>query len=224
MHHEIEHDPAFAQLAVDLDAGEGVQAEGGALVSHSEGVEIDTAATGGVLSSVKRSMLGGESMFMNTFSAPNGGQVTLAPPLPGDILAQELTDETLYAQSGAYLAGDQNIDVDTSFGGAKSFLGGKGLFLVKLSGTGSVFLSSYGAATAVDLGPGETYTVDTGHVVAFEGSVGYDVNRVGGLRSTLLSGEGLVCRMTGPGRVWVQSRSPDAFLSWLAPQLPGNDN
>ncbi len=223
MDHTIEHDPAFAQVEVELAPGEGVRAEGGALVSHSDGVDIDTSATGGLISSVKRSMLGGESMFMNTFSAPDGGRVTLAPPLPGDVLVQELAGETLYAQSGAFLAGSEAVDVDTSFGGAKTFLGGKGMFLVKLTGDGPVFLSSYGAATAIDLDPGETHIVDTGHVVAFEGSVDYDVSRVGGLRSTLLSGEGLVCRLTGPGRIWVQSRSPDAFLSWLAPRLPGND-
>lgn len=224
MRYEIEHEPSFAQVTIDLDPGEGVRAEGGAMVSHSDGVEIETSATGGVLSSVKRSLLGGESFFMNTFTAPSGGEASFAPPLPGDIVPIELGGEPLYAQSGAFLAGEQSIDVDTSFGGADTFLGGKGLFLLELTGEGTAFLGSYGAVSAVKLDPDETYTVDTGHVVAFDGSVGYDVNRVGGLRSTLLSGEGVVCTLTGPGTVWVQSRSQDAFLSWLAPKLPSSDD
>ena len=119
MRHEIESGPAYSLLNVTLDDGESLQAEGGAMVSHGENVSMDTNATGGFLKSLRRSVLGGESFFQNTFAASGGeGEVTLAPALPGDVVHEELTDETLYVQSGSYVAGDADLDVDTEFGGA----------------------------------------------------------------------------------------------------------
>ncbi|CCQ32648.1 Mitochondrial biogenesis AIM24 protein [Halorhabdus tiamatea SARL4B] len=220
MDYDIEHRPSYALLSVDLDQSEELQAEAGAMVSHTDGITIDTKAQGGIVDSLKRTAFGGESFFMNTFSADRPGHVTLAPPLPGDVISKELRDERLLVQSGSFLAADAGIDIDTKFGGGRTFFGGEGLFLLELSGTGRTFLSSYGAIERVDLDPGETYTVDTGHIVAFEGSTNFDVKKVGGLKSTLFSGEGLVCEFSGEGSVWLQTRSTDAFLSWLIPNLP----
>lgn len=216
----IDHRPAYALLTVDLEPGESVRAEAGAMVGMDDGISVDTGASGGLFGSLKRSVLGGESFFQNTFTAEDAGSVSLAPPLPGDVVRHDLDAETLYVQSGSYLASDPELDLDTEFGGAKTFFGSEGLFLLSLSGTGPSFLASYGAIQERELEPGERYTVDTGHIVAFEGSASFDVRRVGGLKSTLFSGEGLVCAFEGPGRVWLQSRSQDAFLSWLVPQLP----
>ncbi|WP_336360748.1 TIGR00266 family protein [Haladaptatus sp. ZSTT2] len=224
MHHEIDHRPSFALVTVHLDTGEAIVTEAGSMVSYTDGVEIKTAANGGILGSLKRSVLGGESFFMNTFTANTAGHVTLAPPLPGDVVNHDLEDETLYVQSGSFLAADPSIDIDTKFGGGRTFFGGEGLFLLKLTGTGETFLSSYGAIQEVELDADERYIVDTGHVVAFEETANFTVNKVGGLKSTLLSGEGLVVTFTGPGRIWMQTRSEDAFLSWLIPQLPTNNN
>jgi len=222
MRHEINHRPSFALLTVDLDAGESLRAEAGAMVSHDDGIDVETDASGGILNSIKRSVLGGESFFQNTFTAREAGHVSLAPPLPGDIVRHDLADETVYVQSGSYLASEPAVALDTKFGGGKTFFGSEGLFLLEATGSGATFLSSYGAIEAVELDAGETYAVDTGHVVAFEGSTDFSVERVGGLRSTLFSGEGLVCRFTGPGTVWLQTRSEDAFLSWLVPKLPSS--
>jgi len=224
MEHEIRHRPSFALLELSLDRGEAVSAEAGAMVTHSDGIDIETSANGGLMSSLKRSVLGGESFFMNTFTATEPGTVSLAPPLPGDLAHHELTNETLYVQSSSFIAAAPGIDIDTEFGGGRTFFGGEGLFLLELSGTGPAFLSSYGAIEEVTLDPGERYVVDTGHIVAFEETVDFSVRKVGGLKSTLLSGEGLVCEFTGTGTIWVQSRSPDAFLSWLIPQLPSNNS
>ena len=224
MEDNIEYRPSYALLELDLAAGESVRAEAGAMVSYSEGIEIETGASGGLFGSLKRSVLGGESFFQNTFTAERGGQVTLAPPLPGDVVRHDLESERMLVQSGSFLAADDAIELDTEFGGAKTFFGSEGLFLLELSGTGPTFLSSYGAIHSVDLAEGERYTVDTGHIVAFEETADFSVNAVGGLKSTLFSGEGLVCRFTGPGRVWLQSRSQDAFLAWLIPQLPTQGN
>ncbi|WP_439028512.1 TIGR00266 family protein [Haloarchaeobius sp. DT45] len=221
MEHEIRNRPSYALLDVDLAAGESLMAEAGALVSHTDGIDISTArGEGGLFKSVKRSVLGGESFFRNTYTAETPGHVTLAPALPGDVVAHELTGETLFVQAGSYLASAPSLDVDTKFGGARSFLGGEGFFLLELTGEGPVFLSSYGAVESVDLEAGERYTIDSGHVVAFEGTTSYDVRRVGGLKSTLFSGEGLVVDFEGPGTVWLQTRSEDAFLAWLIPRLP----
>ncbi|CQR51195.1 MULTISPECIES: TIGR00266 family protein [Haloferax] len=224
MDHSIDYRPSFALLTVSLDEGESLRSEAGAMVSYSDGIDIETNANGGLFGSLKRSVLGGESFFQNTFSARQAGEVSLAPPLPGDIVHHGLADETLYVQSGSYLASDPVLDLDTSFGGAKTFFGSEGLFLLKLTGTGDCFLSSYGAIHEVELGDGERYTVDTGHIVAFDETTDFSVERVGGLKSTLFSGEGLVCTFTGPGTVWTQSRSMDSFLSWLIPKLPTNNS
>ncbi|WEL17428.1 AIM24 family protein [Halorhabdus sp. SVX81] len=223
MEYDIEHRPSYALLSVELDQSEAIQAEAGAMVSHTDGIVIETEATGGIVDSLKRTAFGGESFFMNTFSAERPGHVTLAPPLPGDVIGKELADDRLLVQSGSFLAAESGIDIDTKFGGGRTFFGGEGLFLLELSGTGRTFLSSYGAIERVDLDPGETYTVDTGHIVAFEGSTTFDVKKVGGLKSTLFSGEGLVCEFSGEGAVWLQTRSTDAFLSWLIPNLPAGD-
>mgnify|MGYP000047143936 CR=1 FL=1 len=222
MDHEIRHRPSFALVDVNLERGESITAEAGAMVAHTDGIEIDTG-TGkeGFLKKLKRSTFGGEKLFRNTFSAPDtDGTVTFAPPLPGDVVQHQLRDQTVFVSSGGYLAGDDALDVDTKWGGGKSFLGGEGFFLLKISGSGPLFTTSYGAVEPVDLSSGQRHTVDTGHVVAFEQSVSWSVRRVGGLKSTLFSGEGLVCDFEGPGTVWLQSRSQDAFVSWLVPKLP----
>jgi uncharacterized protein (TIGR00266 family) len=220
MEYEIQHRPSFAAVDVHLASGESIMAEAGAMVSHTDGVDIETnRGGGGLMKNLKRSVLGEESFFRNTFTATADASVTLASPLPGDVVHHDLAG-TIYVQSGSYLAADPAIDVDTTFGGGRSFFGGEGLFLLELEGSGSTFLSSYGAVNRHKLDAGETFTVDTGHIVAFQGAVEWDVTKVGGLKSTLFSGEGLVAKFKGPGTVWTQTRSQDAFLSWLIPQLP----
>lgn len=218
---EITHQPAYAHLHVALDAGESVLAEPGAMVSHSDGVAVDTTTSrDGILSSA-RSMLGGESMFANEFTATDGpGTVTLAPATPGDVDHHALDDETLYAVDGAFLAADPGVDISAEFGGLKSLLAGASLVPLALRGPGDVFVDAFGGLERVDLAAGETYTVDNDHVVAWEESVAFDARRVGGLKTTLLSGEGLVMEFTGPGTVWYQTRGLDAFASALAALLP----
>ena len=222
MDYEIAHRPSFATVEVTLDAGEQVRAEAGAMISHGDGVEMETNATGGFLKSLRRGLFGRESFFQNTFTAPESGSgtVTFAPPLPGDVVHHELDGDTVYVQSGSYIASDPALELDTEFGGARTFFGSEGLFLLRIEGAGPLFVSSYGAIEERELSAGETYTVDTGHIVAFEDGIDFTVRRVGGLKSTLLSGEGLVAEFSGEGRVWIQTRSQDAFLAWLIPKIP----
>jgi len=112
------------------------------------------------------------------------------------------------------------VEIDTKWGGARTFFASEGLIMLRARGSGLLLLSSYGAIHPIDLPAGQRYTVDTGHLVSFTEGMGFNVRVVGGMRSTLFSGEGLVVDLTGPGRVYMQTRSEDAFLSWLAPNLP----
>ncbi len=218
---EILYKPAYSLGVLKLSGGEQVRVEGGAMVSMSEDVTIETKATGGILKSLARSVLGGESFFQNTFTAPSkGGVVTVAPPLPGDLFALKLQNEGLMIQSGSYVASESGVELDTKWGGAKTFFASEGLIMLRGSGSGDLLLSSYGAIDEKNLAAGEKLTVDTGHLVAFTEGIPFKVKKVGGLKSTLFSGEGLVVELTGPGRVLMQTRSANAFLSWLIPKLP----
>ena len=220
MKHEILYKPSYSLAVLSMERGEDIVAESGAMVSMSSGISIETAARGGLLGGLTRKFLGGESFFMNTFHADEAGEITIAPPLPGDVLHMEMRNQTIMVTSGAYLACSKEISVDTQWGGAKTFFSKEGLFLLRVHGSGDLFLSSFGAIHPKELRNGETYIVDTGHMVAFDENVNYRVTRVGGLKSTLFSGEGLVCELTGPGKIYLQSRSDDAFLTWLMPRIP----
>jgi uncharacterized protein (TIGR00266 family) len=221
MKYEIQYRPSYALGLISLEAGEKIQAEAGAMVSMSDSIKMDSSVRGGIMSGLKRSVLGGESLFINTFTAEQPGEVTVAPALPGDIVALDLQNQTLLVQSGSFLAATPDINIDTKWGGAKTFFSREGLFLLKCTGVGTLFLSSYGAIHLVDLQPGQRHIVDTGHMVAFDETVKYEVGRAGGWKTTLVGGEGLVCKLTGPGRFYLQTRNPDSFISWLAPKLPG---
>ncbi len=225
MQTDIQHRPSYSLAVVKLDPGETIRVEAGAMVSMSQGITLETKASGGLLASLKRSVLGGESFFINTYQAPaQGGEITLAPALPGDAVVRDLAGDTLVLQSGSYVASSEGIELDTKWGGAKTFFAREGLIMLKASGTGTLILSSYGAIHEKELATGESYTVDTGHLVAFTEGMGFKVRRIGGLKSTLFSGEGLVVDLTGPGKIFIQTRSEDAFLTWLIPKLPKPDS
>jgi len=219
---EIKYSPAYALAICRLTQGEQLKAEAGAMVSMTPDVTMDTSTQGGIMKGLKRSVLGGESFFMNTFTAnAPQSEITFAPALPGDVVHWPLAGQTVYLQSGSYIASGLGIEVDSSWGGSKTFFSREGLFILKCTGTGDLLVSSYGAIHAMDLAAGQTYVVDTGHMVGWSEGVTYEVSKASaGWKSTLLGGEGLVCRLTGPGRIYLQTRSPDAFVSWLTPQLP----
>jgi uncharacterized protein (TIGR00266 family) len=221
---KIKHQPAFALAILTLSPNEQIKVEPGAMVSFSDGVTVETKAEGGLMGGLKR-MVGGESFFQNTYSAPGqGGELTLAPSLPGDLFSVEITGNDFLLRSGSYVASETGLTIDTKWGGAKGFFGGGSLLLLKVSGRGTVLASAYGALEERILQPGQKYTVDTGHIIGFDASIQFQVKRVGNWKSTFLSGEGLVCELTGPGRVLMQTRSEDAFLGWLLPKIPSKSN
>jgi uncharacterized protein (TIGR00266 family) len=217
----VEHGSSFALAVVTLAPEQSIQAESGAMVSMSANVELQSQMKGGLMGALKRAVVG-ESVFISTFTARGGaGEVTLAPGAPGDIVSLTLNNQAFFVQSGSYLASAPTITIDTKLGGAKSFFSGEGLFLIGASGSGTLLLSSFGAIHRKTLQPGEQYIVDTGHIVAFESTVQYQVQKAAaGFFRSMTSGEGLVARYTGPGEIFIQTRNLEAFAGILKPFFP----
>jgi len=218
---EVLHQPSFALAVVRLEAEQSILAEAGAMVSMSANVELQSQMKGGLMGALKRAV-GGESAFVSTFTARGGpGEVTLAPGSPGDIAAIEMSNQHFFVQSSSYLAGDAGLVVDTRWGGAKTFFGGEGLFVLQVTGTGLLLLSSFGAIHRKLLAPGERYVVDTGHLVAWEGTTQYTLRKAAaGFFRTMLSGEGVVAEFTGPGELLIQTRNLAAFAGLMKPFFP----
>lgn len=220
MQYKVMYQPSYSLLELQLDPSESVIAESDAMVSMTPNLSIDTGSKGGLFGALKRS-IGGESMFQNAFTAQGGpGTLTLAPTMVGDIAARQMMGESLFVQSGSFLASSPSITLDTTWGGARTFFSREGLFVLKVTGAGMLFMSSYGAIHAVTLGPGEQLVMDTGHMVAFDATMGYHVRPIGGVKQTLFSGEGLVVDLTGPGTIYMQTRNFSAFVNYLVPRLP----
>jgi len=221
----IRYRPSYSLLGVKLAPNEQVLVEAGSMVSMTHDTQIDTHlnATGGLLKSIAvaigRKVMGGETMFVNTFTAgPQGGQVMIAPSLNGDIIHFPLKGGSLLIQASSFLAASPAITVKLKFGGLKTMLGGEGLFLLSATGAGDLFINAYGGIRELDLNG--SFIVDTGHIVAFEDSLTFNVKKVGSWKSTLFSGEGLVCEFSGKGKLWIQTRNLSALVAWLRPMLP----
>lgn len=219
---EIQYAGAFALAIVNLQAEQQIAAEAGAMVSMSANMDLHSEMKGGIFGALKRAV-GGESAFVSTFTAKGGpGEVCFAPGAPGDVAGIEMNNQTFMVQSSSYLAGDINLQVDTKFGGAKSWLGGEGLFVLQVTGTGLLLVSSFGAIHRRVLRPGEQYVVDTGHLVAWEGHMQYNLRKAAksGYFRSFLSGEGMVAEFYGPGEILIQTRNLAAFAGLLKPFFP----
>jgi uncharacterized protein (TIGR00266 family) len=220
MNIEIVHRPSYSMAIAKLNPNERIRAEAGAMVSMNSGIAIETKAEGGFLKSLGRAMLGGESFFQNFFVASaQGGEITLAPELPGDMMLIEMKSEKMMLQSGAYVASEDGVDLTTKVS-MKAFMSAEGISMLEATGTGKLLVSSYGAIFERTIAAGEKYIVDTSHLVAFSASMNVTPKPIGGLKSTLFSGEGFVVELTGPGTIYMQTRSPQALINWIIPQLP----
>lgn len=222
MKHEIVDSPDFGLLRIDFEAsGERIVAEAGAMVAMSAEVQMETSMRGGLMAAAKRKLLGGESIFQNTFTATGPGQqLYLAPPPEGDIRSFSLQrGEEIFLQSGAYLShiGDEMV-LDSKWGGVKSFFGGVGFFMLKVSGEGDLFFTSYGAIHEVDING--SYTCDTGHIVAFTPGLTYNIRKFGGFKGLFFSGEGLICEFSGTGKLYLQTRNAASLAAFLHPFRP----
>ncbi|TNE86884.1 MAG: TIGR00266 family protein [Deltaproteobacteria bacterium] len=214
MQHEIRNKPDFASLHVLLDEGEAVVTEAGAMMGMDPALKMDTNMQGGIFGAAKRA-LGGESVFLNTYTGTGAGQrLDVAPSQPGDMEHIPVSGAVV-VQRGSYLASTPGIEVSAKWGGAKTFFGGEGLIMLRCEGQGDLWISSYGAIHQVDVQGG--YTVDTSHIVAFDESLTFQVRKSGGLKSLFFSSEGLVCQFSGTGRLWIQTRNAPALAGFLHP-------
>jgi uncharacterized protein (TIGR00266 family) len=213
MKYELLGKPDFPAIKVILDANESIIAESGAMVAMSSNIELKSEAKGGLLGAAKRSLLGGESFFQSTFTAKETpGEVYFTAATTGDIEAVELNNNELILSTGAYVCSSPTVEIDSKWGGFKGFFSGEGLFFLRAFGSGPLFFSSFGAIKKIDIQ--DEYIVDTGHIVAFDTSLQYKIEKVGGLKSLFLSGEGLVCRFSGTGSLYIQTRNQNSFSSW----------
>lgn len=204
--------PAFANLLVKMSTGDRITAEADAMASMSTTLSIQTRWNGGFVGAVLRKIFGGETLFVNEFVANAPGELVLTQPFPGDIECIELNGTSLYLQPGAYVASESGVKLGVQWAGFASWIGGEGLFRLKVSGMGKVWFGAYGGIFSKEIdGP---FIVDTGHLVAYEPTVGMKVGLAGGLFSSFFSKEGLVSRVTGPGRIYLQSRSIDGLATW----------
>jgi uncharacterized protein (TIGR00266 family) len=220
---EITNGPGNAAAHVRLQPGEHFTGESGAMIAMSGGMQVETTThkrgSGGVLKALKR-MLTGESFFLNHYTATQPGEVILGTQLAGDMMRYDLAPAmNLIVQSGAYVASHPSVELDLSWQGfGKAMFSGEAMFWIRCSGQGPMVLASFGAIYPIAVN-GE-YIVDTGHIVAFEETLQFDITKAGkSWISSMLGGEGLVCKFKGQGTVWCQSHNADAFGSLLGPLL-----
>ncbi len=212
----VDNKPSYSILKVKLGPGESVTAEPGAMVFMSSGIEVKTSS-GGIVKGLLRSLLGGESFFLNTFYARSSGEVWFAPTLPGDIGYVEIhRGRGLIIQDTSYLAHHGDIELSIAWRGFRGLLAEGELFWLKAEGEGGVWITSYGGIEEIELKPAERAIVDNFHFVAMEDGLKWSIRRFGGLKSFFFGGEGLVIEVEGPGRIYLQTRSLPPFIELIA--------
>jgi len=209
----IRNRPSFANVVVILEPGDSIIAEADAMASMSTTVSMETRWSGGMMGAVLKRVFGGESLFVNEFTATERSELVLTQPLPGDIECMELNGTTFYLQPGAFLACEPGIKLSLKWAGVASFVGGEGLFRLVVSGTGRVWFSAYGGIFEREIT--DEYIVDTGHLVAYEPSINIKVGLAGGIFSSFFGGEGLITRVRGPGKIYMQSRNMSGLTAWM---------
>jgi uncharacterized protein (TIGR00266 family) len=212
---EIVAKPVFSFVHMDLEPGESVVAESDAMASMAADLDMKAKLNGNFLSALCKKFLGGESLFVNHFTN-NTDQVkrlTITQSTPGDVNCIELNDSSLCLQPGAYISSTPEVKLGLKWAGFGSFIGREGLFKLEVKGTGKVWYGAYGGLIEKEI-DGE-YIVDTSHLVAYEPHMKLKVQLAGGIFSSFFSGEGLVTRVEGQGKIIIQSRSLSTLASWV---------
>lgn len=210
-------------VEMTLNAGESVFTQSGGMIWQTEGINMNTNARGGLGRSLGR-MFTGESIFMANYTAQtNGAKVAFGATCPGTIVPVDISRGEIIAQKRAFLCAEQTVDIKATFTKkiSSGLFGGEGFILQRLFGSGMAFLEVDGDMVERVLAPGEVIKVDTGNVVAFESTVNYDVEMVKGLGNILLGGEGLfITRLTGPGKIIIQTQNFNDFAMRIASRIP----
>ena len=226
MNYEIWGDTMPA-VTLTMAAGENVYTQSGGMTWMTDGFRMETNMKGGLLSGLGR-MFSGESLFMATYTATqNDAKITFASTMPGQIRAfRILPGQPIIAQKGSFLVATSGVQLKnayTKFG--SGLFGGEGFILQEFSGDGLLFAEMDGCVREYTLAPGERLQCDTGHVAAFESSVGYSISRVRGLKNVLFGGEGMfLTTLTGPGKVWLQTMTVSELAGRIIPFIPKSSN
>jgi len=218
MKYEIKYKPSYSMLVVNLEQGEKIAAEAGAMTYMDSNIEAHTRKREkSLLGSLGLAIIGGQSFWVNDYTATNGsGEVALVSAPIGDIETLEVKpNQGFIIQKSAYIASTENVDLDVKWEGFTKGLFGQGLFMIKVTGNGILFINTFGAVDKHSLKPGETMIVDNFHLVAFSDTCNYKVTKFGGLKETILGGEGLVTQITGPGDIYIQTKNLKEFVEWL---------
>ncbi len=207
--YKLDSQPDYSFLSVAIPSGEKLKVEASAMATMDTTLKMKTKFKGGF-----SRFLTGESIFINEFTAKNGpGEIGIAPSCPGDMRHVYLDNNTVFLQNSAFVASSMGIEVKTKFQGlAKGFFSGEKLFLIKCSGQGDLWFNSFGGIIEIDVE--DQYVVDTGHIVGFTEGLDYKIASVGGMKSFFFSGEAIVCKFSGKGKVWIQTRKALPFVGW----------
>lgn len=216
MKFDIQGNPDYGDVIVQLGAGEAIHAMSGAMTRMSSHLEVRGRLLGGFLRALVRKLLGRTSLFLGEYRAATApGMVALAARLPGTVLYRRLQGDSIYLAAGAFLAATPGIELRPRFGGIKAFFSGQGAFFIECAGSGELIYSSYGGVVEKTIDG--SLTVDTGHLLAWEPSLDYRIGGMGGIKQTLFSGEGLVMKFSGRGRIYLQTRNLYGLAGWLSP-------
>ena len=219
MKFDIGGNPDYGDLTVGLASGEMIIAESGAMSRMSSDLDVHSRLLGGLVRSLVRKLVGGESLFVAEYTARDMGFVSLSPSYPGTVLHRKLSGNPFHLTAGAFLACTPDIDLRTRFVGLRGFFSGEGAFFLECSGQGDLFFNAFGGVLERQV-EGEL-VVDTGHLVAWEPTLDFTIGGMGGVKQTLFSGEGLVMRFTGRGKIFLQSRHLPGLSGWLSPYCRG---
>jgi uncharacterized protein (TIGR00266 family) len=217
LQYEIKYKPSYSMVVVKLQPNESVVGESGAMTYMSPNIEVHTRARSGILGSLGLKLLGGQSFWVTDYIARGGlGDIAFVSAPIGDIDRLELAGNNGWIiRKESYVASSPSVNLDVTWQGFTKGLFGQGLFMIKTSGAGDLFINTFGAIDRHLLNPGEQLVVDNFHLVAFNDSCQYQVEKFGGLKETFLSGEGLITRITGPGEVLLQTKNPREFADWI---------
>ena len=215
MDFEIHGNPDYGDLEVQFQPGETLLTESGSMSRMQGRLGVGSKLLGGFLRALLRRFLGGESFFLAEYRAESASMIGISPKLPGTILHRKLNGDSFLLTGGSFLACTPGVNLDLRFGGLKAFFSKEGAFYMECSGTGDVFYNSFGAVIEREVDG--SLVVDNGHLVAWDPSLDYEITSTGGIKQTLFSGEGLVMRFRGRGKIALQSRHMGGMVNWIRP-------
>lgn len=216
--YEIKYKPSYSMLVVSLERGDSMVAEAGAMTYMDPNIEVHTRMREkSLLGSLGLSVIGKQSFWVNEYTASQGsGEAAFVAAPVGDIEVLEVNpNQGFVIQKSAFVASTGEVDLDIKWEGFTKGLFGQGLFMLKATGKGTLFINTFGAIDKHTLGAGQTMIVDNFHLVGFSSTCSYKVTKFGGLKETILGGEGLVTQITGPGDIYIQTKNLKEFVDWL---------